>query len=38
MNADPQVFWAALGTAVGLGGLLGSVVALFNSWKPTTRG
>lgn len=35
--ADPMVFFTALGTAVGLGGLLGLLVAIFNSWKPTGR-
>lgn len=36
-DIDPMAFYAALGTAVGLGGLLGSLVAIFNSWKPSGR-
>jgi hypothetical protein len=30
----PEVFYTLLGTAMGAGLLLGSLVALFNSWTP----
>lgn len=36
-DIDPMAFYAALGAAVGMGGLLGFLVAMFNSWKPTGR-
>lgn len=35
MTPDPVAFYAALGGAVGLGAFIGSLVSIFNAWKPT---